>query len=140
MTNELTINGRKVRLFDSMFDYVNDADFGNYEIQDGKIRKTPFAEGVKPVENTGFIVWPEDTLEYDGMTYVRVNFGEDDDPEEYGNSFLLGSALNEEVFLIFNDKKEKLIWSDGETVENDLYGADARCYETRGLAELNIEE
>jgi hypothetical protein len=41
-----------------------------------------------------------------GNVYVKVNFGEDDDPEEYGESFLLESALDEEVFLIFTEKQK----------------------------------
>jgi hypothetical protein len=140
MVNVQIINGRKVQLFDSMYDYVNDADFGNYEIQDGKERNAPFVEAVKPVENSDFMVWHEDSLVYDGLTYIRVNFGEDDDPEEYGNCFLLESELYDAVYLIYRNKTEELVWSDGERTTNNLYGADATCYRTVELARLQIEE
>jgi hypothetical protein len=40
----ITVNGRNVNLYNSMFDYVNDADFSHYEISDGKERETTFIE------------------------------------------------------------------------------------------------
>jgi len=102
----ITVNGRNINLYDSMFDYVNDADFSYYEISDGKERETPFINAVKPVEDPNFNVWIDDAITYEGNTYVKVNFGEDDDPEEYGESFLLESALDEEVFVIFTEKQK----------------------------------
>ena len=102
----ITVNGRNVNLYNSMFDYVNDADFSYYEISDGKERETIFIESVKPIEDPNFSVWIDDTITYEGNTYVKVNFGEDDDPEEYGESFLLESALDEEVFLIYTEKQK----------------------------------
>jgi len=102
----ITVNGRNVNIYNSMFDYVNDADFSYYEISDGKERETPFIEAVKPVGDPNFSVWTDDKITYEGNTYVKVNFGEDDDPEEYGESFLLESALDEEVFLIYTEKQK----------------------------------
>ncbi len=102
----ITVNGRNVNIYNSMFDYVNDADFSYYEISDGKERETPFIEAVKPVEDPNFSVWIDDKITYEGNDFVKVNFGEDDDPEEYGESFLLESALDEEVFLIFTEKQK----------------------------------
>ncbi len=102
----ITINGRNVNLYNSMFDYVNEADFSYYEISDGKERETPFIEAVKPMEDSNFGVWIDDKITYEGNTYVKVNFGEDDDPEEYGESFLLESALDEEVFMIYTEKQK----------------------------------
>ena len=124
MANEIIIGGRKVRLYNSMYDYVEDADFGYYEIQDGKVRKTPFVEAVKPYEDSNFGVWINDDLEYEGNTYVRVNFGEDDSDAE---SFLIESALDEEVFLIYDSV-------EGKTT---TYGANAICYRTEELAYLS---
>ena len=102
----ITVNGRNVNIYNSMFDYVNDADFSHYEISDGKERETPFINTVKPVEDPNFSVWIDDKITYEGNTYVKVNFGEDDDPEEYGESFMLESALDEEVFVIFTEKQK----------------------------------
>jgi hypothetical protein len=102
----ITIDGRNVNLYNSMFDYVNDADFSYYKISDGKERETPFIEAVKPVEDPNFSVWTDDKITYEGNSFVKVNFGEDDDPEEYGESFLLESALDEEVFLIYTEKQK----------------------------------
>ena len=124
MANEITIDGRKVRLYRSMYDYVEDADFGYYEIQDGKERETPFFEAVKPQEDSNFGIWINDDLKYEGNTYVRVNFGEDDSDAE---SFLIESALDEEVFLIYDSV-------EGKTT---TYGANAKCYETEELAYLS---
>ena len=107
-----------------MYDYVEDADFGYYEIQDGKVRKTPFVEAVKPCEDSNFGVWINDDLKYEGNTYVRVNFGEDDSDAE---SFLIESALDEEVFLIYDSV-------EGKTT---TYGANAICYRTEELAYLS---
>ncbi len=121
------INGRNVRLFDSMFDYVEDADFGYYEISHGKIREAPFVESVKPQDDSNFMIFIDDQIQYDGLTYTKVNFGEDDDPEEYGESFLLNSALDDEVYLIFNKKEGK----------EYTYRANAKCYRTEELAYLS---
>lgn len=104
----ITINGRNVNLFDSMYDYVNDADLTNYEISDGKVRDVPFVEPIKPFDDSNFMIWIEDKITYEGSTYVKVNFGEDDDPEEYGESFLLESALDEEVFMIYTEKEKEI--------------------------------
>jgi len=126
MTNEITIDGRNVRLYRSMYDYVEDADFGYYEIQDGKERETPFVEPIKPLEDSIFGIWINDDLKYEGNTYVRVNFGEDDSEVE---SFLLESALDEEVFLIYN----KIEIRGNEAA----YRANAICYRTEELAYLS---
>lgn len=127
--SEIIIDGRKVRLFDSMYDYVEDADFGHYETRDGKIRETPYLEAVKPQDNSNFMIFADDTLTYEGAEYTRVNFGEDDDPEEYGHSFLLTSALDEEVFLIYNKVEG----------EQAAYRANAGCFRTEELTQLSGE-
>ena len=124
MANEIIIGGRKVRLYNSMYDYVEDADFGYYEIQDGKVRKTPFVEAVKPYEDSNFGVWINDKITYEGNTYVKVNFGEDDSEVE---SFILECALGEEVFLIYTEVK----WKEA------AYKANAICYRTEELAYLS---
>lgn len=98
----ITINGRNVNLFESMYDYVNDADLTHYVISDGKVREVPFVEPIKPLDDSDFMVC-DDKLTYEGNTYVKVNFGEDDS-EDYGESFLLESALDEEVFMVFTEK------------------------------------
>ncbi len=124
----ITINGRNVNLYNSMFDYVNDADLSHHEISDGKERETPFIEAVKPVEDPNFSVWTDDKITYEGNTYVKVNFGEDDDPEEYGESFLLESALDEEVFLIYTEKRKGI----------PVYvPATGQVFRTRELAKLS---
>jgi len=123
----IQVNGRNVRVFDSMFDYVEDADFGYYEIANGKIREAPFVEAVKPQEDSNFMVSPDDQIQYEGLTYVKVNFGEDDDQEEYGESFLLENVLDEEVYLIYNKVEGK----------DATYRANAKCYRTEELAYLS---
>lgn len=103
----ITINGRTVNLFDSMYDFVNDADLTHYVISDGKVREVPFVEPIKPLEDSYFMVWVEDKITYECDTYVKVNFGEDDS-EDYGESFLLESALDEDVYLIFTEKVPRI--------------------------------
>jgi len=102
----ITIDGRNVNLYETMYEYVQDADLSYYEISDGKERETPFIEAVKPIEDLNFSVWIDDKITYEGNSFVKVNFGEDDDPEEHGESFLLESALDEEVFLIYTEKQK----------------------------------
>lgn len=121
----MRVNGRNVKLFDTMYDYVEDADFGYYEISDGKIRDVPFIEAVKPQEDSNFLIYPDDTLEHDGFEYTRVNFGEDDSEEE---SYLLDT--DDAVFLIYNKIEGKVA----------SYGANARCYRTEELAYLSMME
>lgn len=123
----ITINGRNVNFFDSMFDYVNGADLTNYVISDGKVRKVPFVEPIKPFDDSDFMVWIDDKLTYEGLTYAKVNFGEDDS-EEYGESFLLESALSEEVFMIFSEKKIGI---------PEYVPYNNKIYETRELAYLS---
>ena len=118
------INGRNVNLFDSMYNYVEDADFGHYRTSDGKIRDTPVIEAVQPQDDSDFMIFPEDQIQYDGNTYTKVNFGEDDSEVE---SFLLENALDEEVFLIYNNVEGK----------EATYGANAKCYRTEELAYLS---
>ena len=125
MANEIIIDGRKVRLFDSMYDYVNDADLTHYIISDGKVREVPFVEHIKPYEDSDFMVWIEDKLEYEGLTYVKVNFGEDDS-EEYGESFLLESALDEEVFMIFTEKEKGI--TEYVPLNNIIYETEELAY------------
>jgi len=127
MANEILIDERNVRLYNSMYDYVNDADLTHYIISDGKVREVPFVEPIKPCEDSDFMVWIDDKLKYEGLTYVKVNFGEDDS-EEYGESFLLESALTEEVFMIFSEKEA------GTTVYVPLNNI---IYETEELAYLS---
>ena len=97
----MMINNRNVKLFDSMYDYVEDADFGYYQIADGKERETPFVESVQPQDDSNFMIFAEDHIHYEGNNYTKVNFGEDDSEQE---SFLLDSALEENVFLIYNQQ------------------------------------
>jgi len=120
------INRRNVNLFGTMFEYVEDADFGYYETADGKIRETPFIEAVKPQESSDFMIFPEDQIQYEGKTYTKVNFGEYDD-EEIGETFLLDSALDEEVFLIYNKVEGK----------EATYRANSKCYRTEDLAYIS---
>ena len=124
----ITINERNVNLYDSMYDYVNDADLSHYVISDGKVREVPFVEPIKPLDDSDFMVWIDDKITYEGNTYVKVNFGEDDS-EDYGESFLLESALDEEVFLIYN----KIEIEGNEAA----YRANAICYRTEELAYLS---
>lgn len=119
MANEIIIDGRKVRLFDSMYDYVNDADLTHY------IMEVPFVSHIKPYEDSDFMVWIEDKLEYEGLTYVKVNFGEDDS-EEYGESFLLESALDEEVFMIFTEKEKGI--TEYVPLNNIIYETEELAY------------
>jgi len=118
------INGRNVRLYDSMFDYVEDADFGYYEISDGKLRESSFVEAVNPQEDPNFMIFADDQIRNGGLIYTKVNFGEDDSEQE---SFLLDGALDEDVFLIYNNVEGK----------EATYKANARCYRTEELAYLS---
>ena len=82
---------------------------------------------MKPLEDSNLMVSSGDQIRYEGLTYTKVNFGEDDDPEEYGESFLLESALDEEVYLIYNKVEGR----------EAVYKANAKCYRTEELAYLS---
>jgi len=107
-----------------MYDYVEDADFGYYIIADSKEKQTPFLEVKYPYDDPNFGIWSNDIIDYEGSIYVRVNFGEDDSETK---SFLLQSALDEKVFLIYNAVEDKIA----------TYRANARCYRTEELAYLS---
>lgn len=126
----IQINGRNVNLYKSMFDYVNDADLTDYVISDGIVRDTPFVEPIKPYEDSNFMIWIDDKITYEGDIYVKVNFGEDDDPEEYGESFILESALDEEVYMIYTEKEAGI---PVYVPENGF------IYENMKTAEMNLD-
>ena len=126
----IQINGRNVNLYNSMFDYVNDADLTDYKISDGIVREVPFVEPIKPIEDSNFMIWIDDKITYEGDIYVKVNFGEDDDPEEYGESFLLESALDEEVYMIYTEKETGI---PVYVPENGF------IYENMKTAEMNLD-
>lgn len=83
-----------MKFYNSMYDYVQDADFSDYEIVDGTIRETPFVEEIKPFDNPDFVV-SSDLMAHEGKWYTPVNFGENED------SYLLESALLDTVFIRF---------------------------------------
>lgn len=122
----ITIDGRNVNLFGSMYDYVNDANLLHYRITNHNGNESEYVESIKPLEDSDFMVWADDKLEHEGSSYVKVNFGEDDS-EDYGESFLLESALSEEVYMIFirhpngvYDPKDGHIFSNEEDATNAL--------------------
>lgn len=78
--------------YESMYDYVQNADLSYYEIMDGTIRETPFVEEIKPFEDPDFIL-VADVIEHEEKCYVHVNFGENE------TSYLLESALYDTVYL-----------------------------------------
>ncbi len=120
----MMINNRDVKLFESMYDYVEDADFGYYRTADGKERETPFVGIVQPQDDSNFMTFADDHIHYEGNNYTKVNFGEDDSEQE---SFLLDSALEENIFLIYNKVAGTIA----------TYGANAICYRTEELAYLS---
>lgn len=124
----IKINGRNINLFGSMFDYVNDANLSHYTISDGKVRKVPFVEPIKPIEDSDFQVYADDTITYHGLEYTKVNFGEDDS-EDYGESFIQTGCLDEAVYMIFIEKEKGIpvyvpengyIYSNEETAKLNL--------------------
>lgn len=82
----------EITFYESMYDYVQNADLSYYEIADGKIRETPFVEEIKPCDDPGFHL-VADVMEHEGNWYVHVNFGENE------TSYLLESALYDTVYL-----------------------------------------
>ena len=84
----------KPTYYESMYDYVKNADLSYYEISDGTIRETLFIEEIKPIDDPDFIL-VADVIEHEEKCYVHVNFGENED------SYLLESALYDTVYLVY---------------------------------------
>lgn len=101
----------EITFYESMYDYVQDADLSYYEIQDGTIRAAPFVEEIKPANDPGFTI-SSDAKEMCGEWYRKVDFGES------GISYLLESALYDTVFLEYTEES------------NGHYVTTGRIYET----------
>ena len=82
------------KFYESMYDYVENADLSYYEISDGKMRKTPFTEEIKPANDPDFYIESE-AKERCGKWYRKVNFGENEE------SWLLETALYDTVYLVY---------------------------------------
>lgn len=87
-----------MNFYDSMQEYVQDADFTHYEIT-GSERETPFEEEFKPVNDPDFFI-ESDCIIKDGKRYRKVNFGESDE------SYLLESALYDTLKMVYVEGDE----------------------------------
>jgi hypothetical protein len=96
---KVEIEGKEVYLYETMCEYVQDADLSEYEIAGSGIRDAPFVEDVKPVHDPSFLV-KSDGVFYDGKFYNEVNFGEE------GPSYLYENALYDTVYLIYIEREE----------------------------------
>lgn len=103
--------------YDSMYGYVQGADFSDYEIADGEIRVTPFVDDIEPANDPDFVIGSE-SMEHEGKWYRKVNFGENEE------SYLLESALYDAVYLRYI-----------ETDYGHYVSEKGRAYETREEAE-----
>lgn len=95
---KVEIEGKEVYLYETMYEYVQDADLSYYEIS-GCWREAPFVEEIYPIHDPSFLV-KSDGVFYDGKFYKEVNFGEE------GPSYLYEKALYEPVFLIYIEREE----------------------------------
>ncbi len=102
----------EIVFYESMHDYVNNADLSYYEIADGEIRETPFVEEIKPFDDPNFLIYPG-SIEKDGKWYDHVNFGENE------TSYLLESELCETVFLVYTEESEGHYVTDGRVYETE---------------------
>lgn len=103
-------DGTNMTFYNSIYDYVQDADLSYYEIADGTIREAPFIEEIKPVEDPDFVI-SSDAVEHEGKWYRKVNFGENEE------SWLLESALYETVFLVYTEEDHGHYVTDGRVYE-----------------------
>lgn len=90
---ELTINGKAVELYDSMYDYVEFADLSSWREfcpEDGP--KYKVASG-RPVDDSFFRV-SDETIEHEGKRYVHVNWGEKE------KCYLREDCLNDEIWFV----------------------------------------
>ena len=118
-TDGIEIN---VELYNSMFEYVRDLDLSDLDIV-GVARESPFVSAVKPSNRSDFVVNGNDKIQYEGKTYVYVDY---DDIQI--SHYLLESALYEQVFLIYAE------FAEGE------YITDGVAYETFDSAVLDMKE
>ena len=116
-TDEVNEQKEVSKFYESMYEYVQDADLSYYEISDGTIRETLFVEEIKPFDDPDFQV-SGDTVEHEGKVYAQVDFGEHED------SYLLESALYDTVYLVYIEQ------SHGVYVAEN-----GRVYETEEEAE-----
>jgi len=77
-TDEVNEQKEVSKFYESMYEYVQDADLSYYEISDGTIRETLFVEEIKPIDDPDLIL-VADVIEHEEKCYVHVNFGENED-------------------------------------------------------------
>ncbi|MDD5605599.1 MAG: hypothetical protein PHX29_06840 [Dehalococcoidales bacterium] len=102
----------EIVFYESMYDYMKNADLSYYEIADGEIRETPFVEEIKPIDDQDFVIFSKGT-KHDGDWYTEVNFGENEE------SWMLDNALNETVFLVYTEESEGHYVTDGRVYETE---------------------
>ena len=96
---ETKIESKDVKLYESIYDYVQDADLSYYEISGIVIREAPFIEEIKPADDPNFFIFSEE-VEYKGNWYRKVNFGEKEE------SYLLKSEVYDTVYLIYIERED----------------------------------
>ncbi len=119
-TTETEVQNSTVPTFyDSMYEYVHDADITHYR-KTGDGEEEYQIDAFNPAEDSDFAINTDRTIEHNGKTYIPVCYGEDEP------SALLESEIDTaQCYIVYQ-------WND----HAHEYVSDGTVYETREEAEL----
>ena len=108
-------NNVNIYIFDSMFEYLEDGDFINRQLdaEVGDVYELPFIDMVFPFKEPEFTVDQKDKVAIGGVSYVRVSFNDAVEDAIY----LAEEALNEPIFLIYDRACNNEFFTEGKVYE-----------------------
>jgi hypothetical protein len=127
---ERCIEGKKVNIFDNIFDFVKDFDFSMYRVVDSpceKARNVPFIYDLQPAQDYRTNIMWNELIEFDDIPYVKIIF------EGYNDvsSYVCASAVYGKIYLIMTVK------TDAYDTKG-IYAPCGKAYRTREDAEAEI--
>jgi hypothetical protein len=129
---ERYIEGKKVQIFDNIFDFVKYFDFSMYRVIDScgeNARNVPFIYEIQPVLDHRFNIMRDELIELielSNISYVKIVF-----EGSHNKSYLRASAVYEKVYLTMTVK------TDAYNTKG-VYAPYGKIYRTRADAEAEI--
>jgi hypothetical protein len=140
MKQLIDINGTKIEvyMYDSMFDYLKDADFSyrRLDAEIGDVFELPFIDMVFPIKEPEFIVDQKESFFMHGTRYSRVYFNDAVEKVIY----LAEEALVEPIFLIYDSACNNKFFSEGTVYETYSDACDDIEFDASKMCDEEFDE